>query len=104
MTDGRGSARACQSRSVAVVSKMPKRIWQLNYKRTSTKFYVSILRRARGELPEPDGTTFLREAKCEPIGLELGASPSEGSGRSVMASRDDNLAELLSKTASIPMI
>jgi len=37
---------------------MPKRIWQLNYKRISKESCVSILREVRGELPEPGGQHF----------------------------------------------
>jgi hypothetical protein len=49
----KGSVKACRSRSVAVVSKMRKRTWQLNYKCISKESCVSIPREVRGELPEP---------------------------------------------------
>jgi hypothetical protein len=38
--------------TVAVVSKMRKRTWQLNYKPRSKKSCVTILRKVLGELPE----------------------------------------------------
>src|ERR1017187_5459760 len=85
MTDGRGSLKACRSRFVAVVSKMPKRTWQLNYKCISKESCVSILRGARGKLPEPGLATFLGEALAgEPIGSYSGAYSAD-SGLSVMA-------------------
>jgi hypothetical protein len=52
MTDGRGSVKACRSQSRAVVSKMPRTTWQLNYKCISKESCASILREERGELLE----------------------------------------------------
>src|ERR1019366_265777 len=59
MMAGRGSVKVCRSRSVAIVSKMPKRTWQLNYKSISKESCVSILGEVRGELPDP-GTQHFR--------------------------------------------
>ena len=53
MMAGRGSVKVCRSRSGAVVSTMPKKTWQVNYKRISKESCVSIPREVRGELPEP---------------------------------------------------
>ena len=50
---GKGYVRVWQSLSMAVVSKMPKKTWQLNYKRILKESCVSILREVRVELPEP---------------------------------------------------
>jgi hypothetical protein len=61
MMAGKGNVKVCRSRSVAVVSKMPKRTWQVNYGCISKESCVSILREVRGESPEinipPIGTT-----------------------------------------------
>ena len=35
---GRDAAKVRRSRSMAVASKMPRRTWQLNYRRTSKEF------------------------------------------------------------------
>ena len=45
-----GSVKVRRPRSVAAVSKMPKRTWQLNYKRRSKEYCVSILREVRAWL------------------------------------------------------
>ena len=60
---GRGSAKVRRSRSVAVVSKMRKRTWQLNYRRTSKESYVSIPKELRGELPEPCSQPFCEQPR-----------------------------------------
>ena len=49
---GKGYVRVWRSPSVAVVSKMPKRTWQVNYKCISKESCVSILRAVHGELPD----------------------------------------------------
>jgi hypothetical protein len=49
---GRGYVKVCRSRSVAVVSKMPKRTWQVNYRCISKESCGTVLREVRGELPE----------------------------------------------------
>src|ERR1700730_16577072 len=95
MTDGRGSVRAFRSLSRAVVSKMPKRTWQLNYKRISKNSCVSILRKARGELPEPARNIFWERPYVRTlIDSDSGACPSDGSGLSVMAPRTDPSSRL----------
>jgi hypothetical protein len=48
---GKGYVKVFRSRSVAVASKTPKRIWQMNYWCTLKESCVSILREVRGELP-----------------------------------------------------
>jgi hypothetical protein len=78
MTDGRASVKACPSRSMAVVSKMPKRTSQRNYKCSSKQSCVSILREERGELPE--------RAPIIVLGKALRENPIDsGSGPSAMA-------------------
>jgi hypothetical protein len=61
MTAGRASLSrlgVLRSPSVAVVSRMREKTWQLNYKSRSKKSCVTILRKVRGELRERLSTVF----------------------------------------------